>query len=349
MNPYELAKAEEMVLGYSVMWWDEPYTALAVEAEFYAPLVDPMTGAVSTEFVLGGKIDAIARDERDGADVIFEHKTTVSDIADGSPYWAATMMASQLSTYMVGARAIGFNPRRIVYDVLGRPAQRPHEATPVESRKYTQPTNKDPVSRLYANQREADETVEEFRVRVRGVIGECPVEWYKRQTVLRLMNDEAEAAKDVWFTSASIALGWQLRRYPRNPDACVALNRVCTYLGVCSGNADITDPYKFRRVENPHEELSESGAKHQLRVLTNSEVSTFRSCNRLHHIRYDQGIRSIKATEPQRLGTLVHRGLEGWWLGKMDGASEKDCIARAFAMMREEPARPAFILEERVA
>lgn len=348
IDPFELAKAEEMVLGYSARWFDEPYRCTGVELEFYAPLVDPYTDEPSEVFVLGGKIDAMCVDERTGEEVIFEHKSTSFDISEGAPYWAQTTMASQLSTYMVGARSLGFNPVRIVYDVLGRPGQEPKLATPIESRKYTKPTKLDPVSRLYANQRENDETAEEYRLRIREAICEDPEGFYKRANVYRQRFEEEEAARDVWCEAESIKLGWRLQRFPRNPDACFSIGRLCTYLGVCSGNGDITDPYKFRRVENPHEELNESG-KHHLRVLTNSEVSTHRSCDRLHHLRYDEGYRSLKATAPQRSGTLVHRGLEGWWLGKQDGASERECLVRAYDLMRVEPERPAFVSEERSA
>ena len=348
IDPFELVKAEEMVLGYSARWFDEPYQCLAVEAEFYTPLLNPSTGEPSDTFTLGGKIDVMCRDERTSEDVLFEHKSTSFDISDGAPYWAQTRMSSQLSTYMVGARSLGFSPTRIIYDVLGRPGQRPQEATPVESRKYTQPTKKEPVPRLYANQRETDETPEEFRLRIREAIAAEPDAFYKRANVVRLEYEELEAAKDVWYVAESIKLGWAMQRFPRNPDHCCQIGRLWPYLAVCAGWGELGDPFKFRRVENAHEELSESARAH-LHVLTNSEVSTFRGCARLHHIRYDERYRSIKSTEPQRSGTLVHRGLEGWWLGKKDGMDERGCLERAFAMMRVEPARPVLLTEEAAA
>jgi hypothetical protein len=342
IDPFELVKAEEMVLGYSARWFAEPLRCLAVEAEFYTPLLNPSTGEPSDTFTLGGKIDVMCLDERTGEEVLTEHKTTSHDISDGAPYWAQTRMSSQLSTYMVGARSLGFNPTRIVYDVLGRPGQRPQEATPVELRKYTKPTKAEPVPRLYANQRETDETPEEFRLRIREVIAAEPEAFYKRANVVRLQYEELEAAKDVWYDAESMKLGWGMQRFPRNPDHCVMISHTCVFLGACSGYGDITDPFKFRRVENPHEELSESGRAH-LRVLTNSEIKTFRGCRRLHHLRYDLGVRSIKTTEPQRSGTLVHRGLEGWWLGKKDGMDEYECLERAFEMIRMEPESRVFL------
>jgi hypothetical protein len=347
-SPYEMVRAEEMLLGYAARWGGEPYEVLAVEAEFYAPIVNPLTGAESEWRILGGKIDVLARDERTDDVVLVEHKSTVHDISEGSAYWLATLMNSQLSTYIVGARQLGWEIDKILYDVLGRPQQRPSAATPVELRKYTKPTKAEPVPRLYASQRETDETPEEFRLRIREDILSAPDSYYKRQPVMRLEAEAAEAARDLWYTHESMRLASEFGRHPRNPDNCVKLNMPCNFLAACAGHADVTDPYRFRRVENRHEELT-AGHRQRLPVLTNSEVSSFRSCNRLHHLRYDKGYRSLRSTDAQRSGTLVHLGLEGLWKGWGEGLSARDALAQAYEYMRREPERPTFLLEEQVA
>ncbi|MCH9836397.1 PD-(D/E)XK nuclease family protein [bacterium] len=58
-DPYDLARATELMRGYHVRWSDAEHTVLAVEKEFSGPLVNPETGGVSRTFVRGGKMDAI--------------------------------------------------------------------------------------------------------------------------------------------------------------------------------------------------------------------------------------------------------------------------------------------------
>src|SRR5215471_17022325 len=51
-----------------------------------------------------------------------------------------------------------------------------------------------------------------------------------------------------------------------------------------------------------------------LRVVTTSELRTRRRCAREHHIAYELGIRPIESAHALRFGTLIHTGLEAWWL-----------------------------------
>ena len=51
----------------------------------------------------------------------------------------------------------------------------------------------------------------------------------------------------------------------------------------------------------------------RLRVITNSELSTFRRCQREHHLAYQLGYRAIEDAEALRFGTAIHLGLESWW------------------------------------
>jgi hypothetical protein len=348
IDPFELVRAEEMIIGYSARWFDEPYEVLGVEQEFQTALVEPDSDIESNFFDLGGKLDCVARHIPTGDTVLIESKTTSEDISEGSPYWLRTLMSSQLSTYLVGMRQLCYEPTRIVYDVLARPAQRPYEATPIELRKYTKPTKKEPEPRLYANQRETDETPEDFRQRIRAAISENPEKYYRRGGAVRLASEEREAAFDAWQIAENITEGRFKNSFPRNPDACAGVGQgVCTFLPVCAGMAAIDDPFRYRRVENVHQELTIKSRS--LPLLTNSQMATFRKCQRLHHFRYDLGVRSLTTTEPQRAGTLVHRGLEGWWLAKKNGLDERTCVWQAMAMMSREPPSPAYLPEEAVA
>src|SRR5690606_34963330 len=185
-DPYALVMAEELLVAYTARWGDSGLEAVAVEAEFNMPLTNPETGAASRTFRRGGKIDAVVRSP-DGALHIVEHKTTASDIEQGSTYWRKVQaLDTQVSTYMAGARSLGFDVVDCIYDVVRKPALKPLKATPVESRKYTA------KGFLYANQREADETPEEYRTRLRADICERTERYFARGQIVRLAEDERD-------------------------------------------------------------------------------------------------------------------------------------------------------------
>lgn len=51
------------------------------------------------------------------------------------------------------------------------------------------------------------------------------------------------------------------------------------------------------------------------RLLTASRAKDARACRRKHHIKYDLGLRpATEEAHALRFGTLMHRGLEAWWL-----------------------------------
>lgn len=53
--------------------------------------------------------------------------------------------------------------------------------------------------------------------------------------------------------------------------------------------------------------------KVRLPVVTNSEIKTFRRCQRLHFYTYILGYRPRHRAAELRMGSLVHVGLEAWW------------------------------------
>lgn len=253
LDAYERIRAEIVMRGYDARWGAEPITVLAVEQEFEAAIVNPSTGKESRTFVQGGKIDAVAR-LADGRTVIVEHKTSSEDISPGSEYWRRLSIDAQVSTYYAGARSLGYDVEGCLYDVIGRPAHRPLAATPVESRKYTK------EGRLYANQRDRDETPEEFGLRLAEAIAENPERYYARGPVVRLAEDEIEAAADTWQTTRALREAELADRWPRNPDACSRYGRTCAFFDVCTRSASLEDGTRFRKAERPHEELAARGA-----------------------------------------------------------------------------------------
>lgn len=256
-DEYEFQRAAAMLDGYQLRWADEDaaWEVLAVEIQFDAPLFNPATDHASTAYRLGGKLDLVVRDRRTGDEWIVEHKTSAQDIVPGSNYWARLRLDSQISTYMVGARALGFTPRGVIYDVLGKPAQRPLMATPPVARKFTK------AGALYANQRDTDETPAEYGQRVREAIAAEPDAFYQRGTVVRIGEEEREAAADTWHIAARIRESRRTGVAPRNPDACVRFNKICPYFAACTGETTLDNPLRYQRVEHVHQELVEEAAQ----------------------------------------------------------------------------------------
>lgn len=59
-----------------------------------------------------------------------------------------------------------------------------------------------------------------------------------------------------------------------------------------------------------------SDGKRHLRLLTNSEIKTFRRCAREHHYAYRLGYRPVERAAPLRFGTLWHSMQERWWIDR---------------------------------
>jgi hypothetical protein len=252
-DPFELAKAEAMLMGYHARWIAEPLDVLAVESQFECALTHPTTGQASTTARLGGKVDAVARTP-DGKVWLVEHKSTSEDVEAGSGYWKRLRLDSQVATYFVGARSLGFDVAGCLYDVLKKVALKPYKATPPEDRKF----KKDGT--LYANQRTVDETPEEYRARILADIAERPSHYYVRATIVRSEDEEKEAAADAWMHAQAIHEAEVLGRHPKNVDSCLRFSRECDYFAACTGTASITDPLRYRKAKSAHEELDATAA-----------------------------------------------------------------------------------------
>jgi len=129
LSHVDTIKLRVLATAYHHRWGAEDWEVLAVEVEFRFMLGDRL---------IGGKIDAIIRDRKDGRVWVIEHKTTGSDTSIGGVYWERLTLDSQVSIYIDGAAILGYQVSGCIYDVLKRPAHEVLQATPAESRKYTQ-------------------------------------------------------------------------------------------------------------------------------------------------------------------------------------------------------------------
>ena len=257
-DEFEMMKAVALLVGYTARWGEEKIETLHVERVFRYQLAEPgeLIGdpPVPLPYDLGGALDVIGRDE-DG-DLIVEHKTSSEDISEGSDYWRhVEALDTQVTTYLEAARAMGFNPRKCLYDVVRKPTLDPYTATPEDQRKYTKPTKAEPVPRLYANQRDRDETPAEYGERLTADITANPSKYFARLPIVRLEHDNEAHARDVEATAHAIMFAEHSGRWPRHPNACERFHRLCEYHPVCSGQATIDDESRYMTKEKNHEEL----------------------------------------------------------------------------------------------
>ena len=243
-------KAEVLLMGYCMRWSGEPLQIVEVEKAFRMPLTNPATGAASRTFELVGVIDAIVTSAR--LHWQMEHKTSAEDISPGSMYWQRLRIDPQISTYMLGAKALGYDVAGCIYDVIGKPRIKLYKATPSESRKYKRDGT------LYASQRTDDELLEEFAERLRNEIADNPERYYQRGEVVRLADEEAEAQFDLWHTARMIRESELARRWPRNTGGCFKYNRPCDYWPVCTGETNLEDRARYKQGDNVHPESEDT-------------------------------------------------------------------------------------------
>jgi hypothetical protein len=235
---YMVAAAVATLEVYTSVHAGHDYETVAVEKQYRAPLLNPVTCGQSQTWELVGKIDAIALDKASGKTVIVEHKTTSYEIGPDADYWDKLAIDGQVSGYFVGATSLGYDISDCLYDVIRKSAIRPLKATPPESRKYT----KD--GKLYAAQRETDETPEEYRQRYAEAIGEDTGKYFARRMIGRSEGDIVEYLSDMWAVGREIRDAQLDGRWPRNPSACEDWGG-CPYFDVCAGRCSIDDDSRF--------------------------------------------------------------------------------------------------------
>jgi len=253
VDDYDLVRAGVLLQAYDARWHDSlDVEILGVELEFRADLKNPATGAKSKTFGLGGKLDALVLNHADQRIYMVEHKTSGEDIQPGSTYWKRLQLDSQISTYFAGARAHGIELAGCLYDVIGKPRHAPLKATAPEDRKFT----KD--GRLYAKQRAEDETPDEFRLRLTEEVIANVDRYFQRGFVVRLPEEEVEAAHDAWQTAVLIRDGQRSGIRARNVQSCERYGRMCSFFPVCTHQASLEDFTLYERVDNVHSELDPS-------------------------------------------------------------------------------------------
>ena len=247
-----MAKATVLLTGYDARWLPEmaDLEVLGVEVEFRGRIRNPSTGYPCHDLEVAGKLDALVRRRSTGKAWFVEHKTSSEDLAAGSTYWQRWRMDPQVSVYHEGTKVLGHDVEGCIYDVISKFGERPKLATPMDKRKYTK------AGALYANQRENDETVEEFTARISANMAESPDSYFGRAEAVRTDGELMESQQDVHATALMIRDEARLGRAPRNPSYCFMYGRTCDFHEVCSGCASLDDATKFKALDSVHPELA---------------------------------------------------------------------------------------------
>lgn len=255
--PFRLVNVEEMLTGYHHAHRDHALRVevIGVELGFTAPLLNPDKGLEEVAgHPIAGKIDVLIRDE-DGDVVIVEHKTTSFSIDDdGEGYWQKLAIDPQVSFYFIGAETLGHVAEGCLYDVVRKVGIERARATPMEKRKYTKATKSEP-SRLYAGQREVDETPEEYRARVREIIQQNPDRHFRRREIPRTDDDIVRFLRDVCIQVETLDRYAAAHVAPKNPDACIMFGK-CAFWEHCAYNVDLaTRTELWHVIDDAHPEL----------------------------------------------------------------------------------------------
>jgi len=268
IDEFERAKARAMMAGYHARWVDAEFEVLGVEEQFETVLQHPVTGEESQIYRFGGKIDAIAR-MPNGDVFIWEHKSTSYECGFESTYWKKLKIDPQISAYYLGARALGYDVKGCMYDVLRKPLIRPKEIPVVDEdgvkivmcngervrtkdgKKWRETAD----TKLGYETLTRPETPEEFETRCLDAIIEEPEKYFVRGEVPRLEKDELDAAHDRWDWAIEVHQSESAQRYPRNPDSCETFGRMCSFWEICTGSGSLDDETRYHRRTNKHEEL----------------------------------------------------------------------------------------------
>ncbi len=265
LDPYVAAKLRALAKAYAAAWSDTPLEVLAVEKQFRAPLLNPMTGAASATWELAGKLDVLVRNWQTERVAVIEHKFTANNARPGSTYRTRLAIDAQIDQYFLGSEVLlgyGRPADVVLYDVITKPSLRPRLATPDDKLKWVV-NKKTGAARPHAKARLADESPEAFEARVWDWILKqgAPendggaVQWVP---VHRTESQRLEFAFDAWQIAQQIDDVRAFGRSPRHAEACDRYGTLCEFFQACAGFTTTDDASLFRRAFAEHEELVEA-------------------------------------------------------------------------------------------
>jgi hypothetical protein len=223
------------------------YSHIYPEVEFDRPMTE-----LPGDFRAFGRLDAICVTKA-GEHVINEDKTTSVDISPSAPYWDGTLFNVQVLYYVAEVRRLGWNVRRVVYEVSRKPKTERKTIPELDDNglkivicdaTHERAMNKNGTPRQIAGDgftfQGRMETDGEYATRLKGDILSDPVKWFAQRDIwvkdaalaefeghkaacVRLILSSREAATGM----PDPALAW-----PRNVDSQRCRNK-CEYCGFC--------------------------------------------------------------------------------------------------------------------
>jgi PD-(D/E)XK nuclease superfamily len=224
-----------LVKGYRAYYGDVDGKDRQIEIERtdvpFQIMIDP-------KILVMGEFDGVGIRKDTRTRTIIEHKSSGEDISFGSSYWnKVATNDSQVTGYLLASKMMGWGHVEVLYDVLLKPDISRRYATPPGKREYTK------EGRLYANQRDRDETELEYEARVVGDIAKRPEHYYRRGTIVRLEHEHEAHVRDIKGTVHLMQVAREMgERVPRNADACFKYGRPCEFHTACFGGANVMDP-----------------------------------------------------------------------------------------------------------
>lgn len=263
---------KRLLYGYLWRWGDDGWKTLAAEETFNLPIPGKMFHATRT-YRIAGKLDQVVV-LPDARTALAEHKSTKRSIEPDSDYWKQAQLSDQTTEYFWAKRKLNQYLDTIILDAIHVPKMKPLRATADEDRKYTK------AGKLYANQRERDETPTEHGTRLTEDIAKKPNTYFVRREVPRLEADIERFLRELYQVQAQIRDAARHGLHYRSTDACTAPYR-CAYLDFCRHGYEPGDeiPPGFVVVDSIHQELEENDSNKAEVATARKRESTDPGCH----------------------------------------------------------------------
>ena len=229
------------------------YEVVDVEMEFELKYAH---GAV-TDYYFAGVVDALVKDSA-GRVFILENKTTSDTIERfGSRLWAQR----QGLLYNWALRRLGHPIAGIIYDVTKKPAMKRKLATPTEKRKYKKP-DKNGELKLYAGQREHDESAGAYHQRILELYSERSADYFAQEVIVHTPAQLESIDTDFKDILNELMFCERTGTWPRSLTACYAWNRSCEFQPYCgAGNDEVILQTLFKERKRVFDNLLQNGGE----------------------------------------------------------------------------------------
>ena len=265
----ERITVQQLLAGYYWRYENDNLAAIATEQSYELDHRNPETGGLSRTFKRAGKIDVLVTLD-DGRLAVHEYKTAGESILPDAPYWLRLRADSQVSTYMLAARAMGHDVRAVIYDVTRKPTIEPRNIPLLDADglKIVLDANGNRVMTKQGKPRQTGstedgytlqtrpETPEEYGERLLKDIGDRPDYYYARREVPRTDADLEEADLEIWQQSEMLRWHQRTGHWFRNVSAMNCNH--CEFNGPCLEGISVSrenPPVGFVALDDVHPEL----------------------------------------------------------------------------------------------